>query len=557
MSYLQVRGRLASERATAEIEKSQTALRASEARYRSKIEQSPTAIHTFAPDGASLTVNNAWEKLWGLSADDLRDAHYNVLEDPEFSRCGTLEDIRRAFAGQGVTVGPFYYQPPALPGGRRGRPRWIRSVLYPIKDDRGHVREVVCMHEDLTTRKEAETELQRAKEEAERANQAKDQFLAVLSHELRNPLAPVLMMADVLSQPDVDASHARDALEVIRRNVELEARLIDDLLDITRITRGKLTLELLPADAHTAISYALEICQSAILTRDLAIDLHLDAPAHTVLADPARLQQVFWNLIKNAVKFTPEHGTITIRTSNPPPSSVPGTPSALVIEVTDTGIGIEPAKIGRIFEAFEQADHSITQRFGGLGLGLAISRALIHAHHGTIAATSPGPGQGSTFTVTLPLSAVPIAPSGARPVPLAPRRAPGAAGAADVTPCRLLLVEDQPDSRRALTILLERTGYEVRAAGTAAEALAIARAWEYDILLSDLGLPDASGLELVGAMRAIRATPAIALTGLGMEEDIKAALAAGFTTHLTKPIQFDRLLAVIEALCSAPQAPQA
>src|SRR5256886_9081992 len=213
---------------------------------------------------------------------------------------------------------------------------------------------------------------------------AKDQFLALLSHELRNPLSPVIAMVAELEAHLADSAEVRQALDVIRRNVELEARLIDDLLDITRIAKGKLKLSLEPVSVHNVLQRALEICREEISQKALEIELNLNAHDHFVQGDPARLQQVFWNLIKNSVKFTDAGGRISLATSNPQPGQ-------LEIDVSDTGIGIESDKVSKIFTAFEQGQSSITRKFGGLGLGLAISKAMVLAHGGIISASSPGP----------------------------------------------------------------------------------------------------------------------------------------------------------------------
>src|SRR6266446_4541714 len=233
------------------------------------------------------------------------------------------------------------------------------------------------------------------------ANAAKDQFLALLSHELRNPLSPVIAMVGELEASAPDSPETRQALEVIRRNVELEARLIDDLLDVTRIAKGKLQLSFEIVSVHEILQRAFEICREEIAQKELDSQFRLNAERSYVEGDPARLQQVFWNLIKNGVKFTPAKGRIVIETLNPAPDEIE-------IRITDTGLGIEQEKIGKIFNAFEQGQSSITRRFGGLGLGLAISKAMVHAHDGKIRVASAGKDKGSTFTVILKTVAAPV-----------------------------------------------------------------------------------------------------------------------------------------------------
>ncbi len=546
VSWLQMRGRLASEAAAQRVAESEQRVRASELRYRMKIEQSPMAVQTLSPDGRTVLVNKSWEKLWGITFEELGE--YNVLEDAELERQGVMPLIKKAFAGEVVTIGPIFYEAGELATGAHPRARWVRSVLYPVKDPTtGQITELVLMHEDFTLRKEAEAELREAKEAAEAANRAKDQFLAVLSHELRNPLSPVLSMVDLLAAGELGGDKAAEAMEVIRRNVELEARLIDDLLDVTRISRGKLHLDMEVVDVHQALEHAVQICAGDAAGKGLRVEKYLDARGHVVRGDPARLQQVFWNLIKNAVKFTPPGGTVFIRTANRAGAGGgdgEGSAEMIAIEVADTGIGVAAEKLPRIFEAFEQADGSITRRFGGLGLGLTITRALVEAHGGRIEASSPGVGQGTTFTVTLPAVAAEAratAPGGMRASAVG-RKVNGE------RTWRLLLIEDQPDARRGLQMLLEREGYEVRTAATAAEALEVARDWPFDLLVSDIGLPDLSGLELLPRLRAMRQAPAIALTGFGMEQDIQRATEAGFDVHITKPVSFERLRELIGEL---------
>jgi signal transduction histidine kinase/CheY-like chemotaxis protein len=371
------------------------------------------------------------------------------------------------------------------------------------------------------------------------ANAAKDQFLALLSHELRNPLSPVIAMVGELEASADSSPEVRRALEVIRRNVELEARLIDDLLDVTRIAKGKLQLAFETVSVHEILQRAYEICREEILGKNLGIEFRLRAENVHVQGDPARLQQVFWNLIKNSVKFTPAHGRIIIETINPSPEQIE-------IRTSDTGIGIEPAKIDKIFNAFEQGQSSITRRFGGLGLGLAISKAMVAAHGGSIQVESDGKDHGATFTVTL--QTVP-APARAE---AAPRPGPNATGAKATLPGgrapRLLVVDDHHDTCLGMKLMLERRGYDVTLAHTATQAVEKAGAEEFDLMISDIGLPDRSGFELMQELRASKSMRGIAVSGFGMENDVSRARAAGFSEHLTKPINIERLEAAIHGV---------
>ncbi len=387
-------------------------------------------------------------------------------------------------------------------------------------------------------------ELQRAKQAAEEANAAKDHFLAVLSHELRTPLTPILAMAQLLETDRSLSEDVRDSLATIRRNAELEARLIDDLLDVTRISRGKLELNFAPTDAHRRLRHVVQMCENDAHAKQLHIAVSLDAREYHVQADAARLQQVFWNILKNAVKFTPVGGSIAIRSYDEQPEASERDPTPiheprslsphLVIEVQDTGIGIEPHMLPRLFNAFEQGGRDITRQFGGLGLGLTISKALVDMHGGTLSAHSDGRGKGATFRLTLPVSAdVEARAPCAHPAHQAPKA------------CRILLVEDHADSARIISSLLRSSGYEVLNADSVAAAMQVAAAETFDVLVSDLGLPDGSGLDIMRRLRQTRSVRGIAVSGFGMESDIQKSLEAGFHEHLTKPFNVDQLLTAI------------
>ncbi len=377
-------------------------------------------------------------------------------------------------------------------------------------------------------------QLELAKEAAESANEAKDQFLAVLSHELRTPLTPALAAATALEEsPHVSPEELRETLSVIRRNIELEARLVDDLLDITRISRGKLEIHFSTIDLHESIQHAAQMCASSVQEKGNTLNISLDAGDHHVRGDGARLSQVFWNLLLNAVKFTPSGGRIHMRTSNPRPGRVR-------VEISDTGIGIDAEIIGRIFEPFHQGEASTTRRYGGLGLGLSVARTLVESHAGTIAAHSDGKGLGSTFAIELDTTTPPPAPVAT--VNSAPTGNPA--------PLRILLVEDHADSRATLERLLTRWGHDVRSAATMTDALATTSTFTPDLLLTDIGLPDGTGVELLGKLRPNHHCHAVAMSGYGMEADREQTRQAGFAEHLIKPVAIERLKEVIARLSS-------
>jgi len=400
----------------------------------------------------------------------------------------------------------------------QGAQETIQGVLYLVQDKT----------RDVTLRQELIA-----------ANAAKDQFLALLSHELRSPLAPVIAMVGELEAEMPDSQPVREALEVVRRNVELEARLIDDLLDVTRISKGKLQLSFETICVHQTLQRAYEICRKEIEAKDLDVEFRFRA-AHThVEGDPARLQQVFWNLIKNSVKFTPEKGRITVETLNPVADKIEA-------RFIDTGIGIEKETIDKIFNAFEQGQADITRRFGGLGLGLAISKALIDAHGGKISVQSPGKDQGATFSVELNTVLTPISHDGE-----GEDQPEGREAEATVSKHRrVLLVDDHYDTCIGMKRMLERHGYEITVAHSAEQAVEKVRIEDFDLLISDIGLPDRSGYELMREVRVNKDLPGIALSGFGSEQDVKQAREAGFSEHLTKPINFERLEKTIQNLLS-------
>ncbi len=407
--------------------------------------------------------------------------------------------------------------------------------------------------EDITERKRAEADLRVAKEQAEAASHAKDRFLAVLSHELRTPLTPVMIAVGSLIESGPDPEILPD-LEMIRRNIELEARLIDDLLDLSRIVRGRLRLDLEVVNLHQALRRAEEICREETFVAGLEVCLVLEARDHHVEADHARLMQIAWNLVRNAAKFTPAGGRLIVRTTNEPGPSGGDDDPRIVVEFADTGIGIAPDLLPRIFEAFEQGYDDMRRRSRGLGLGLAICRSLAEAMGGRLTATSAGPGLGSTFRLEMATVAAPAAAPAMPPLPrsepaagLTPRHRPRARQ-------RILLVEDNADTLRFLATVLGRRGYEVVTAETLAAARAALDRAErpFDLLLSDIELPDGSGLELVRGLRDRGDIPAIAMSGFGAEEDQQLSRSAGFLDHLIKPIDTTRLeLAMQRATATA------
>jgi signal transduction histidine kinase len=367
------------------------------------------------------------------------------------------------------------------------------------------------------------------------ASLAKDNFLAILSHELRTPLNPVFGILSALEgRKDLPADVPLD-LQVMRRNLELEARLIDDLLDLTRIVKGNIPLQSKVIDLHELIHSVCRTCLSEIQRKELIVDLQLNARTFHVIGDPTRLQQVLWNLLNNAIKFTPVAGKVVFQTSDDGSGRIR-------ISLTDTGRGIDFESMERIFRPFEQGDPHVATQFGGLGLGLAISKAILDAHGGDISASSEGMNAGATFTVILPLTETPVSSEQAS-VP-SPAEVKGPAGLS------ILLVDDHEDTREIMSRLLVLRGHAVVTADCCAAALERAAGQEFDLLVSDLGLPDGSGHGLMKELKEKYSLKGIALSGYGMESDLKRSEEAGFIAHLTKPVDLASLEAVIQKIFS-------
>ncbi len=385
----------------------------------------------------------------------------------------------------------------------------------------------------MAERRRAEAVIEEQKTVVETANRTKDNFLAMLSHELRTPLTPIVAALETLRSEPLDPGESKAALAMIRRNIDLESQLIDDLLDLTRISAGKLQLQLEPLDAHRAISNVSEMCASELDAKQIHLSLDLRAEDHHVAADAPKFQQIIWNLLKNAIKFTQDKGTIAISSTNESPKN-------LTLRVTDTGIGIEPQIMESIFNRFEQGERSFQRRFGGLGLGLTISRSLAEAHGGTLVAQSKGRNSGATFILML----------GTVPAHVSVKKARKRAHAAGRS-LRILLVDDHSDTCTALEKLLARRGHTVAAAGNMQSALATAERDQFDLLISDVGLPDGSGLELMTRLRAKTGIRGIAISGFGMNGDVEKSKQAGFFEHLVKPVNVEKLEAAIKHAMSA------
>ncbi|HEY9725335.1 MAG TPA: ATP-binding protein, partial [Chroococcales cyanobacterium] len=375
-----------------------------------------------------------------------------------------------------------------------------------------------------------------AREEAEAANRIKDEFLTVLSHELRSPLNPILGWSKLLRSGTLDATKTAHALATIERNAKLQTQLIEDLLDVSRILQGKLSMNMAPVNLALTIEGALETVYLAAQAKSIQIQMLLDPTTGQVLGDSARLQQVIWNLLSNAVKFTLEGGQVDIRLEH--------SGSQAQIIVGDTGIGIPPEFLPHVFEYFRQADSTTTRKFGGLGLGLAIVRHLVELHGGTVWAESPGEGLGATFTVRLPLMPAPTQ---------TPQDNPQVTPGTHLTGLRILVVDDEPDIRDIVAFILEQAGAVVSVTASAPEALDLMEQSLPDVLICDIGMSDMDGYMLMRLLRTLPPSqggkiPAIALTAYAGEVNQQQALAAGFQQHIAKPVEPEELVRAIAAL---------
>ena len=493
-------------------------------------------------EGTPVWYNKRWYDYTGATPEEARDPGWRAAHHPDHVR-RVEEKFRRSLADGSDWEDTFPLR------GADGRYRWFLSRAIPIRDESGKVLHWFGTNTDVTEQLELSEQLGFAKDEAEEANQAKDQFLAALSHELRTPLTPVLMSAAAMRADERLPAEFRSDAAMIERNIELESRLIEDLLDLTRITHGKLTLRRELCDAHALAQYALEIIRDDAEAKGVQITLHLEATHSGLDADPARLQQVFWNLLRNALKFTPTGGSITLTSRNTPPMD------DLVVEVRDTGIGFEPEEATRLFRPFDQVGREGYHQFGGgLGLGLSIAKAIVDAHGGNIQATSPGTGKGATFSVELPRATeAPAMKSDMTPSASSSDSGTGEGSSSPGTTAavRVLLVEDHEPTLVMLQKLLSRRGHAVTTAGSVAAGVSAMEEGPYHVVISDLGLPDGTGLQLMQQLLAIDSgLRGIALSGYGMEEDLLRSREAGFQKHLVKPVNLDQLLQAVESILS-------
>ncbi|HEX8342271.1 MAG TPA: PAS domain-containing protein [Tepidisphaeraceae bacterium] len=474
------------------------------------------------------------------------DRFYSLLhpEDRERTRAAIEQAVfeRRGYDIEYRTVSPD------------GRIRWVRAKGRAYYDAQGDPTRFDGVTLDVTDRKHAETERQAvldreraARADAEHAGRMKDEFLATLSHELRTPLNAILGWSQILRKSEDVSQEIGEGLQIIERNARAQTQIIEDLLDMSRIINGKVRLDVQPVELASVVHAAVDTVRPTAEAKGVRLQVVLDPLAGPVSGDPSRLQQVFWNLLTNAIKFTPRVGRVQVVLER--------VNSHLEVAIADTGSGIKPEFLPHVFDRFRQADASTTRRHGGLGLGLAIVKQLVEMHGGSVRVKSAGAGAGSTFTVALPLAPLRDLPEhheSERRHPAAPVSGPNDL-CADIAGVRVLVVDDEPDARSLVKRLLEDCGAEVRTAATVAEAMTLLGEEQPDVLLSDIGMPDEDGYALIRRVRALPpdrggAVPAVALTAYARSEDRVRAMRLGYQNHVVKPVEPAELLTVVATL---------
>jgi PAS domain S-box-containing protein len=485
------------------------------------------AIFSYNRDRIITSWNPGVRKVLGYAQEEFVGKQIDMIFGETERRNGVPEqEVLRAMQdGHSITEG--------IRVRKNGRPFWGSGMVRPLISERGKVEGFIKVLQDLTGRRQLEESLEHAKRSAEEANRAKDEFIAVLSHELRSPLTPIMIALDGLDM-EVQTDNAKMFTNMIRRNLELELRLIDDLLDVTRIARGKLAMKLETFDAHKKISETIEILRNDIDQKHLSLKCDLQAQEHLILADPARFQQIVWNLLRNAIKFTPEHGIISIESKN--------LDGEIMMKVSDTGIGMDSETVERIFRPFTQGMPNIARKYGGLGLGLTIARALTETFTGNLSAWSAGPGKGTTFTVELPVAQAKQETQSGPSINGHVRKHIDA---------RLLVIDDHPDARSALSELLRQRGYNVHAAENLHEAVDLVGRNDYDLILCDIQLEGESGWDLIPLLP--RQVPAIAITALGTPSNIETSMRVGFRDHVVKPFRLKDLDVKIQEVLNDSQ----
>lgn len=514
------------------------------------VENTPLAVIEWDSDFRLSRWSPSAERIFGWKANEVLGKR---ITDWQFVFVDDIEEVKKIRMRQlkgseqhGVSKNRNYTR-----DGSVLHCEWYNSVLY---DKTGKLESIFSLVLDTTARKQAEEEKaslllreQETRREAEEANRCKDEFLATLSHELRTPLASILGWARLLGGNMVEADKYPQVFETIARNAKIQAQLIDDLLDVSRIITGKLRLDVRPVELAPIIESTVETVRPAAEAKEIKLRLRLDPYVREISGDPERLQQLMWNLLSNAIKFTPRKGRVEV--------CLDGARAQAEITVSDSGQGIQADFIPHVFERFRQADGSTARRYGGLGLGLAIVRHLTELHGGTVQVESPGAGKGSTFKVIMPTLAQEARQYRRRPVER--RRNPSRSDLSRFRPAldglRVLVVDDEIDVRDFAMMTFQECGAETATAASSAEALRLLEEWKPDVLVADIGMPDEDGYTLIHKVRALPEhqggrIPAMALTAFARTEDRVRILSSGFQIHVAKPVEPVELIAAVASL---------
>ncbi len=539
-----------------ERKRAEERLRESQRQYEALVQASAQIVWEMNAKGELEVDSSTWREFTGQTSEESKDFGWLDALHPDDRERVESEWRRAVSMKKGIEIEYRLRH-------QSGEWRWTTARATPMFDAAGSVQKWVGMNADITDRHKAEEERERLlrqekslRADAEQAARLKDEFLATVSHELRTPLNAILGWAAMLRSGKLDGGNAVRAFEVIERNAKLQAQLVEDLLDISRIISGKVRLDVKPIALVPAVKAAMDSLQPAADAKAIQLEMIDDFAGEEVEADEARLQQVIWNLLSNSVKFTPNGGRVMVKIDRHDAMGQ--------ITVTDNGEGISADFMPSIFDRFKQADGSITRKHGGMGLGLAIARHLMEMHGGTIEAASPGLEQGATFKIRLPLVAVrrraPAPADSAKTAP--PLRTPSSMNLASLHGIRVLIVDDEIDARELLRAVLEGLGADVTMALSAKDALEVLSSWKPDLLVSDIGMPEGDGYSLIESVRRLPAAeggdiPAIALTGYVRVEERMRALAAGYQMFVPKPIEVAELAALIASLMERADQPPA
>ena len=507
--------------------------------YETILSNTPDLVYVFGLDHRFTFANAALLTMCGKTWDEAIGKNCLELGYPEWHAAMHDREIEQVIATKELIRGEVPFE------GTHGR-RIYEYIFVPVIGDDGEVEAVAGTTRDVTERRVAEDTLRESEHRLAEANRIKDEFLAILSHELRTPLNAVLGWAHMLRAGTIAPNVQHRALDALERNAKLQAQLVDDLLDVSRIMSGKLRIDSAPVDLAMVIAEAVDDVGPAAATRQLTLSVQVDADARVIVTgDDHRLQQIVSNLLVNAVKFTPANGRIEVELRHDA--------AFAEIIVRDSGEGIDPAFLPHVFDRFRQADSTRARKHGGLGLGLAIVRHLADAHGGTVSADSDGPGTGATFVVRLPIHTVSQRPHQRETI------VADAPDARRLVGRRVIVVDDEQDARDVTKAILESAGAEVVVAASAGEALHAITGQTFDALVADIGMPEQDGYWLIRAIRSLStldggAIPAVALTAWTAPKDREEAIVAGYNRHLGKPVDPNALVLAVAALVPPPTA---